>query len=408
MTRCRIVHYVLLLAVGLCGCKSFSVTAVHEGQCHGDDPKGIPFYMPKPLLIISKNFQYIEESKVGLTDSPPIPKGFDNQAGFASLNAAASLSRVESDKPAGAITVTHTEGDVSIEAGDADKSAPRLHSGGAPVSPKKSQVLDFKRPIFTYQIVFVPDLTQKHYLRIKGGPGEVRATMNLVNGWMYTGLGPFYLKDSSTAQNILATGVAANFAAGGAADVINSVADLSRVLNANGETDSTAYKMAAESFKSACEAAKADLIPKDTCCIEAEIHIFESHVGPDGEMLWREINPTATCFSGKMLGKNDMAEWPRNAAMQEKALAMYEKQLDAHSQMRLAQAPQQAMAKSAVQLMMAESATRPTDAAEAAAVVQALTPPTTWKRSRLADCLWGKRGQIVNKQAIGPTITNIP
>jgi hypothetical protein len=35
---------------------------------------------------------------------------------------------------------------------------------------------------YTYQIIFVPDLTQKYGLRVTGGAGEIRAAMNLVNG----------------------------------------------------------------------------------------------------------------------------------------------------------------------------------------------------------------------------------
>jgi len=35
---------------------------------------------------------------------------------------------------------------------------------------------------YTYNFVFLPDLTQKYGLRIKGGVGEMRATENLVNG----------------------------------------------------------------------------------------------------------------------------------------------------------------------------------------------------------------------------------
>ena len=79
---------------------------------------------------------------------------------------------------------------------------------------------------FTYEIVFVPDLSQKYVLQVNGGPGEMRTAMNLVNGWQFTGLGPYYLKDSSTAQNHIAQGIAINLGLGGASDVINSIANL--------------------------------------------------------------------------------------------------------------------------------------------------------------------------------------
>ena len=79
---------------------------------------------------------------------------------------------------------------------------------------------------YTYHIVFVPDFTQKYGLKIKGGVGEIRAAMNLVNGWQFTGLGPYYMKDSSTAQNTLSAGITANLAASGVADVVKAAASL--------------------------------------------------------------------------------------------------------------------------------------------------------------------------------------
>jgi hypothetical protein len=74
--------------------------------------------------------------------------------------------------------------------------------------------------------VFVPDLTQKYVLDVEGGAGEVRAAINLVNGWQFTGLGPYYMKDSSTAQNLFARGVQINLGLRGAADLVNSIANL--------------------------------------------------------------------------------------------------------------------------------------------------------------------------------------
>ncbi|MEP3929108.1 hypothetical protein, partial [Rhodopirellula bahusiensis] len=53
-------------------------------QC---DPPGIPYYLPKPLLVVAKNVRHIDESKVGLTGPAPIPGGFDNQAAYADIKA---------------------------------------------------------------------------------------------------------------------------------------------------------------------------------------------------------------------------------------------------------------------------------------------------------------------------------
>ncbi len=64
------------------------ITAVSlNNDCHWGMESGIPFYLPKPLLIVSKNFRYIEEAKVGLTASAPIPESYDDQSKYADVNA---------------------------------------------------------------------------------------------------------------------------------------------------------------------------------------------------------------------------------------------------------------------------------------------------------------------------------
>src|SRR5262249_23070438 len=81
-------HLVVLAAILSLGtgCCPFSVTAISEAEMCKDKTfhkaEGIPFYLPKPLLVISKNFYYIEEAKVGLTEPPPIPNLFDKQSDY--------------------------------------------------------------------------------------------------------------------------------------------------------------------------------------------------------------------------------------------------------------------------------------------------------------------------------------
>jgi hypothetical protein len=108
------------------GCRHPEITAVSLNPCDGNKVEGIPFYLPKPLLIVSKNFRSIEESKVGLTDGAPIPHGFDDQAKYADVNARTNFT-------AG----TTTPSPASPASSGAAVSGPRLHSGGAPVTPGK-------------------------------------------------------------------------------------------------------------------------------------------------------------------------------------------------------------------------------------------------------------------------------
>ena len=85
----------VLLALGAAaeGCCHPKVTAVALSPWNRGEPEGIPFYLPKPLLIVAKNFRYIEEAKVGLTDSAPIPQGFDDQSKYADVNARTTFLR---------------------------------------------------------------------------------------------------------------------------------------------------------------------------------------------------------------------------------------------------------------------------------------------------------------------------
>src|SRR5262249_10936743 len=81
----------LWAAVAPAGCHSPEVKAVPLSCWNRGEPEGIPFYLPKPILIIAKNFRNIEEAKVGLTDTAPIPNQFDDQAKYADLNARTSF-----------------------------------------------------------------------------------------------------------------------------------------------------------------------------------------------------------------------------------------------------------------------------------------------------------------------------
>jgi hypothetical protein len=92
----------LALALGLfsTGCVHPKITAVSLDPATFGRKTGIPFYLPKPLLIVAKNFRNIEETRVGLTESAPIPNAFDDQAKFAGLNARTNLAGLGPTLPA--------------------------------------------------------------------------------------------------------------------------------------------------------------------------------------------------------------------------------------------------------------------------------------------------------------------
>jgi hypothetical protein len=274
---------------------------------------GIPFYLPKPLLIVAKNFRNVEEAKVGLTDSAPIPNYLDDQAKYADVNARTSWTPVHMTAGSGGGDSKKGGGTGDPQGGGggdgggatahtATASGPRVFAGGAPISPNVVPP-DGLTPdtFYTYQIVFVPDLTQKYGLRIRGGAGELRAAMNMVNGWMFTGLGPFYMKDSSTAQNVLADGIAANLTLGGAADVINSVQSLRAAAAKGGGTGEGVVTPA--QIQEVHEKIVQHGFTRDnlvTMSQYAEIHVFEPYLTPEGQMEWRPV--TELSFDRQFLG----------------------------------------------------------------------------------------------------------
>lgn len=282
----RCLAVIAVIAIAPAGCQHPTITAVSLSEAHYGKQSGIPFYLPKPLLIIAKNFRAIEEAKVGLTDSAPIPTGFDDQAKYADLNARTNFAGLNGTDANGGGD-TQNGGTPDTGTTTAEKSSPHVYtSDGPPITPREAPS-DGLAPatFYTYHIVFVPDLTQKYGLKVKGGVGEIRAAMNLVNGWQFTGLGPYYMKDSSTAQNVLASGIAARLGASGVADVVNSIADLSgKLQDATVSADDQRVQRLAKSIEA---------LPLERACMTlpnfAEIHVFEARIGMDGQMEWCEI-----------------------------------------------------------------------------------------------------------------------
>ncbi len=292
------------------GCHHPSITAVslNPSVCtsgcnpifhhHPKEPQGIPFYLPKPLLIVAKNFRNIEEAKVGLTDSAPIPNYFDDQAKYADLNARTNF--VMPDGASGNVSSTNTTTNTTTFPANAENlssvSEAKIYSpNGAPMSPGAAPADGLSPATFyTYHVVFVPDLTQKYGLKIKGGVGEIRAAMNLVNGWQFTGLGPYYMKDSSTAQNTLAAGITANLAGSGVANVLKAAANLRPGVSGGGQRQSGVPQQPVtvddvEKIRALTDAMK-ELKPKHiTIPAYAEISIYEPYLTPDGMMEWKPI-----------------------------------------------------------------------------------------------------------------------
>lgn len=268
-----------------------SVTAVGLSPANRCEPEGIPYYLPKPLLVIAKNVRHIDEAKVGLTNPVPIPNAFDNQGAYADIKANIALPAAGQSLDAVSTIPNRLperfddNQNTLPEYGEQMTPAERLGDGLAPDC------------FYTYQIIFVPDLTQKYGLRVTGGAGEIRAAMNLVNGWMYTGMGPYYIKDSSTAQNMLASGAAAMYTGRGVADVVNQVGELATLDGALGAERSGGSSNRGVPARSVIDRATAlakalqteSPVPK-TMLNFAEITIYEPVLSPDGMSTeWKQV-----------------------------------------------------------------------------------------------------------------------
>lgn len=271
-----------------------SITAVGLSPANRCDPPGIPYYLPKPLLVVSKNVRHIDESKVGLTGPAPIPGGFDNQAAYADIKA--NVTVPSSPGSAGAAAANIPAANVSDATLSKATVAEMLDKSIVPEAMTPAAGDRFNGGVeldsfYTYQVIFVPDLTQKYGLQITGGAGEFRAAMNLVNGWMYTGMGPFYFKDSSSAQNAMATGVGAMYAGRGVADVVSSVGDLASTIARGKESALTDEQLLKMSSQLQALEALARSTPKvaQEMLNYAEIYIYEPHVLPDQTTEWRLV-----------------------------------------------------------------------------------------------------------------------
>jgi hypothetical protein len=300
------------------GCAHPRITAVNLND--PKEPHGIPYYLPKPYLIVSKNIRYIPAPTVGLTTTVPIPAGFDqtgatNGGGGGKASPTNQTTQTQGGGGGAGHTnaVTTAAGTNSTPANPPGASAGGSDGAGGGSSSGTaygSQVLGpasiavvppasiadglIPQEFYTYQIVFLPDLTQKYGLRIKGGAGEFRATENLVNGWMHTGPGPIYMRDSFTAQSVTASGEAVANVGGTLGQVALSAFGIPTLP---GAAQAGAAAKSAGAVVTGAQTNKAALTAAAPAVSEirnyAQIYVFEPVVidHPDGSRAveWRQM-----------------------------------------------------------------------------------------------------------------------
>src|SRR5260370_35867923 len=103
------------------------------------EPAGIPFYLPKPLLVISKNFYHVEEPKVGLAGPAPIPDSFDKQETYANLSLQGSFSRTSSSSGGSGTTGGRTAAEAGGAPGTAAADATTSDAAGTARAAEQPQ-----------------------------------------------------------------------------------------------------------------------------------------------------------------------------------------------------------------------------------------------------------------------------
>lgn len=117
---------------------------------------GIPYYLPKPYLLITRNFESI------YTNEDVVP---DNTASKSSNS-----------------TSTTT-------------STPTVKQNDPP-----------DRDVFSYQIIYLPDTSEKYGIKISRGTGTFSSKISIVDGWKFVGIN--LETDSKTAETIKGIGQA--------------------------------------------------------------------------------------------------------------------------------------------------------------------------------------------------------
>ena len=116
----------MLIPVFIAGCAS-TITAISGGET------GIPYYLPKPYLLITKNL------------TPLVEKTIEKK-----------------DEKGNTTAIEHT------------------------VEPVTTNIKE--KDSYSFQIIYLPDLTQKYGLEIHSRTGTIKTNVTLINGWKFVGL----------------------------------------------------------------------------------------------------------------------------------------------------------------------------------------------------------------------------
>jgi hypothetical protein len=169
----------VFLVLFLCGCATTPYSIPLSQKAKTQSPgKGIPYYLPHPYLVVTKNL-------VCVTAEKP-----ESTASQASDQAA---SKQDSSKPKTTSSDSSSKNDTASN-----------------------------KDTYSMQVIYLPDADQKYALYYNRGTGTYDSAVTLVDGWKLTGLNT--KGDSKTTEIIQAVGTALKDTASTAASVATGIA----------------------------------------------------------------------------------------------------------------------------------------------------------------------------------------
>lgn len=176
----------VFLVLFLCGCATTPYSVPLSKAAREETPgKGIPYYLPHPYLVVTKNLNFVVPEKTE------------------------SKSNQNTESTSGQNTANQSSGKNS----SSDKSG---SSGKNNASAAENAASDNSgKDSYSMQVVYLPDYSQKYALYYNRGVGKYDSTVTLVDGWKMTGLNTS--SDTKTAEIIQAIGSSVKDIASGAA-----------------------------------------------------------------------------------------------------------------------------------------------------------------------------------------------
>lgn len=153
----------VFLVLFLCGCATTPYSVPLSRKAKVESPgKGIPYYLPHPYLVVTKNLTCVTAVKPEST---------------ASQNADQTAAKKDPDGSKGAVNDASGKNDTALN-----------------------------KDAYAMQVIYLPDPDQKYALYFDKGTGSYDSAITLVDGWKLAGLN--MKGDAKTAETIQAVGSA--------------------------------------------------------------------------------------------------------------------------------------------------------------------------------------------------------